>query len=205
MLFYTSVIIIFLYSTIEIKAQTNWTQFLTVEHGQYGIKLNYVGLNTTDGLTKYFYIEILELTNNNLKFIGEIKFLIELRILDLSSNSIESVKELENLTKLTSLSLNSNQLHSVQGLYNLSDLTYLDLHSNQIQSVIELENLTQLTSLSLNSNTIQSVKGLENLTKLRNTLNLANNCIKEIYQFQFMQLSSLDNLYLENNRIKTIW
>ena len=102
------------------------------------------------------------------------------------------------------LDLYSNHIHSVQGLENLTQLTTLYLSSNQIQSIQGLENLTQLTTLSLYSNQIHSVQGLENLINLKSTLYLANNCIKEIYQFQFIKLSLLESININNNRITTI-
>ena len=73
--------------------------------------------------------------------------------LDLSNNNIEDITNLKDFKKLRFLNLSSNKIKGIKGLENLKDLTTLYLQNNQISDITPLSMNTSLTTLNLKGNT----------------------------------------------------
>lgn len=79
----------------------------------------------------------LQLDNNIITKIQNLKGLVHLEWLDLSFNLIEEIEGLDKLTKLTDLSLYSNSIKKLSGLDNLTELNVLSVGKNKLQNMDE--------------------------------------------------------------------
>ena len=99
-------------------------------------------------------LEELILNNVGINNINEIELLSNSIIrLDLSNNHIEDITNLKHFRKLRFLNLSSNKIKEIKGLENLKDLTTLYLQNNQISDITPLSMNTSLTTLNLKGNT----------------------------------------------------
>ena len=134
--------------------------------------------------------------------------LINLRELDLSNNDIEKIDGLSTLKRLRSLNLSFNKITKIEGLSGLKSLEILNLSNNLIESIspILLQNTT-ITELYLTNNNISKKDDILSLITLQKlyTLDLSNNPIAEIYDYQAFvleqlpQLQYLDSKYIDRN------
>ncbi|CAL5994464.1 Conserved_hypothetical protein [Hexamita inflata] len=74
--------------------------------------------------------------------------------LDLSNNKIQNISELKLLTNIKKLNLSSNQLSSIHPLANYTFLECLDLTQNKLVLVNEIEQLSNLKEVKVENNYI---------------------------------------------------
>jgi len=138
------------------------------------------------------------------------KFSVEYETLDLSDNDITDISEikgLEDLPNLRILVLNNNEIKEIKGLGPLTHLQELHLNDNHIKEIGGLETLTNLQYLDLRNNEIQEIKGLETLTNLQ-TLYLGGNPLRDSERHlvsrnaQEIVRHCEENVELTNERLK---
>ena len=72
---------------IKIQSQTDWGSFITLKSlNDIQLELRYDNINNTNGLENFSFITHLDLSNNYIKTLGQIKYLIHLTFIDLSTN-----------------------------------------------------------------------------------------------------------------------
>ena len=94
------------------KLHIDWSDYLA--ESDTSIRLSNRKLENTNGLSDYLFIKSLQLNQNGLKEIGEIKYLVNLEELDLDDNFLESIDDLRCLKRLSTLSLKNNRIKSYQ-------------------------------------------------------------------------------------------
>lgn len=161
-------------------------------------------------------LQTLHLDENNLTAITSnwLYGLKTLQTLTLSHNKISKIdsrgwgyaKDVEKLD----LSYNDMGTIAADAFTNLNKLNSLDLSNNHVEIIQDnaFKDVSSLEILDLHNNhiswTIEDMKGaFLGLTSLRE-LNLINNRIKTITKQAFMGLSQLEKLQLQNNNITTI-
>ena len=159
-----------------------------------------------NGLEK---LEILDLESNSLTSLGKYNFneLLLLRVLSLRNNRISKIHALtfSKQISLKTLDLGKNRLRYINNTHfiNLVYTSKMKLDNNFIQNVDDttFTNMRSLTILDLSFNILTTIgsKIFNGLHKLR-YLRLDNNHINLIY-FDFSELTKLNQLYLQNNRI----
>jgi len=150
-------------------------------------------------------LEHLELYQNLLKKIDNIKHLTKLTTLDLSFNKIRLTSYLEQcpFPNLERLYLSSNKIEDMQGFFHFSSLKLLELGSNRLRSVpAEIGNLVNLEQLWLGKNKIVSM-ALPPLPKLQH-LSMQNNRLEVWDSSFFVNASSLTHLYLGFNNLPNL-
>lgn len=122
--------------------------------------------------------------------------------LDLSNSQIKhigDIKGLDEIKELKFLNLSNNQLSDLTSLERLLNLKVLNLAYNNIRSIHELGNLEALEYLNLSNNAITDLTGISKLTKLK-TLNLSNNQLSNVEELN--SLENLKKIYLQGNNIE---
>jgi len=102
----------------------DWSNYFT--ESDTSIRLSDRKLENTNGLRDYFFIKSLQLNQNGLKEIGEIKYLVNLEELDLDDNFLESIDDIRCLKRLSTLSLKNNRIKSLRGIENLTNISRKD-------------------------------------------------------------------------------
>lgn len=131
----------------------------------------------------------LNLGDNNIKRIGNLRHLTGLKNLNLSDNEVTHLEPLSNLTNLHSVNLKDNYISNLEDLYHLINLRYLNLEKNPINNFKVLPRLTGLESLNLAKTGFEDGMALSSLTHLKCLIVRENKCGKEM-----TPLSSLTNL-----------
>ena len=132
----------------------------------------------------------LNLYNNELTDISEIKRFKNLERLYINNNKITDISALEDLTKLKTLDIGYNKITNILALENLIRLDVLDIGYNKITNISSLKNLIRLNFLNIGYNNIKDISVLENLTKLKE---LGINYLK-LKSDQIEYINSLKNL-----------
>lgn len=122
-------------------------------------------IESIKGIEKFYGLEQLGLSNNNISDISRLLNLVYLRDLDLSNNNIRDlsngdISSLTFLTRLEKLDLSNNNISNISGLTYLIKLEELDLRYNNINDIsplYELENFSQFVFSNQNI-TIESEK-----------------------------------------------
>ncbi|CAH0389576.1 unnamed protein product [Bemisia tabaci] len=161
---------------------------------------------------KLISLKQLDLSSNNIKFLGkdEFRYFIKLQVLSIYQNLLESIhgEAFKSLTELTSLDLSHNNiiyLDSDLFKYN-KKIKVIDLSSNHLYNLDRIfSNLTNLQELYLSDNNILEI-GDETFTSCSSlsVLNLEMNSIQEIHEDSLKNLQNLTQIYLQNNHIKSI-
>lgn len=145
-------------------------------------------------------LKILDCENRHVQKIEGIEVLQNLEALDLNANRIYTIDELRYLTKITVLVVGSNHILDFTPIENL-DLTFFSAGKNYNKSVQVLQNFKNLTGLVIESNYISDFSFLKNLTKLKR-LNIERQSVDEIDIDAIQYLENLEELYINQNRIK---
>jgi len=155
-------------------------------------------LNINYDLDQLRTLEELELDDNEIVDISQLKTLTNLQYLYLDNNDIVDVSPLKNLTNLRDLILDNNQISDISPLEKLTKLERLRLSGNYIVNISQLKTLTNLKDLNLDNNKIVNVIPLSTLTDLQN-LYLNNNDIVDVSPLS--ALINLQDLHLSQNKI----
>ena len=143
--------------------------------------------NDTDhSLSQLSYLISLRFSNNNFTFFpNSLYSLSNLKLLDMSCNKITT--------------LNGSQLKS------LCSLVELDLSKNHLLTIPEeIQYLTYIEILNLSSNKLVTLpNGMRSLYRVKK-LYLDNNSISKLNEDIFVNMPSLEELYLFKNRIQTL-
>lgn len=147
-------------------------------------------------------IETLDLSNQNLSKLDDLKHFKALKDLNLSNNSIEDVSFLLSLPQLEHLNLSNNAIQSIAFNQKAnSKLLTLNLEQNALAELGQIHNLSSLVELNLRNNKIESLAGIEQLTLLER-LNVRENLINDLQPLK--SLPQLIDLNLRDNRIEYI-
>ncbi len=154
-------------------------------------------------ISKFKYLEYLNLYNNNLSDISAITGLIKLKRLYLKGNKLSKLPLIKNLQTLEKLNLSNNQLVDISALQDLENLTELNLSFNQLSDISALKHLQKLVALDISSNQIDdhNTNSLRNITGLKR-LDISFNQITEITDIQ--HLTQLNRLFLRDNPIQKL-
>jgi internalin A len=163
----------------------------------------------------------LDISQSNIKILGNLENLVNLEILNCDNNFLSSLEGIEKLINLEFLSCGYNQLTSLERIENLINLEYLDCSYNQLTLLEEIENLTNLKNFYCYNNSLTSLKSVENLNNLKalycydnlltslegieNLTNLIKNNKKIIKELNYDFIDSDDYIELNdlfNNLIK---
>ncbi len=192
------------------------------------LRLNDNKLNDIDSLfwSSVKNLQVLDLSNNQLRKIDDLHKLKKLTTLNLSKNQINDISPLAQMTTLRELNLSSNQIVNLdENLKSLTNLEVLDLQKNKITDISELTWLwyTGLRELNLSHNTITDLQPLSNMENLERLflkdievtdvsdlrllpkileLDLSHNLIDDLTGIG--ELTTLEMLYLHNNLLTTI-
>jgi hypothetical protein len=85
-----------------------------------------------DGIDACRYVRVVDLSNNNLTDVTDLKDLHQLERLYLSNNHISLIDSLSNLTVLQVLDISYNDVDDLSPLFELSHLSYINVMGNRI-------------------------------------------------------------------------
>ncbi|GFR45487.1 hypothetical protein Agub_g6831 [Astrephomene gubernaculifera] len=148
-------------------------------------------------------LEELYVASNKVTAIAALSHLTALTLLELGSNRIRTVEGLEQLTGLRELWLGRNRITQIGGLATLTNLRRISLQSNRLTSMSGLEACTALEELYLSHNGISLLEGLAPLTRLK-ILDVSSNRLNGLDPNDLATLTQLEDLWLNDNRIKAI-
>ena len=182
--------------------QLNWTKYIE----NTNLKANKLDISNLNGLEVHSYLTHIDLSNNLITNVDNIRFLINIIKLELRLNQLESIGNVVcHLKYLKELDLSGNK----QIIINQDNFS--SCLSNQLESLFlssidatrfdSIGNLINLHKLYLDDNKISNIDFLYNLTEL-NILNLENNEINDIKVIS--RLIKLHRLYLPHNKIESI-
>ncbi|CAL5978768.1 Conserved_hypothetical protein [Hexamita inflata] len=141
------------------------------------LKLNLNALNDSclQFIAQLENLEHLNLSQNRLTNVNELKSLKMLKVLDVNQNRILDAGFAQDLTKMENLDISHNQIKSINPLEGLVEIKQLDISQNKICSIAKLEKLKKLEYLNISFNKIIQVevcKKFEKLTDLVTNENL---------------------------------
>ncbi|VDM61713.1 unnamed protein product [Angiostrongylus costaricensis] len=171
---------------------------------------NLIGNLEGNRLQAFRKLEILDVTNNLLKKLPELKDLINLKQVRIDGNLIEKIETLafSNNPKLQLISIQNNNIVQIarNSFDSLDQLLVLLLANNSIQSIERgmLDGMRNLQQLNLRNNSLTSMdentfSSLRQLT----TLDLAHNNLRTIAKRTFAHQTKLFWLDLSNNQLSS--
>ncbi|CAL6101952.1 leucine-rich_repeat protein [Hexamita inflata] len=127
----------------------------------------------------------LSMQECGLKYLTQIKQLINLQILDISHNSLQNIDSIKFLKKLKELNISfSNSQINITPLQYFTNITKLEIEQSKIISICVLRSLTNLEFLNLANNKIVHVDtALNSMTKLQ-YLKLNGNLMSDLTALQ---------------------
>lgn len=100
----------------------------------------------------------LDLSNNCIKNINDMKIFVNLKILNISYNTIDDISSLEYLEQLDILNAQHNLITSISSLNKCRRLTILGLSDNkinyQMSTLKTFQNLKELKEITINNNLV---------------------------------------------------
>ncbi len=155
-------------------------------------------------------IESMDLSNNLIVSLSNLKYFSVIKSLDLSYNLITNIQFLSELTTLKSLFLNGNEIGSftdpLANLFNLEELGlgYCNLAFVNIKSFNYLENLTYLDI----SETSTKLDDLKSYTKLESLLmsdcSLYNDDLTKLNNFVNLKYLDISNNLLTESNVNNV-
>ena len=158
-------------------------------------------LSTVSGLETAQSLTYLNLSNNTIRNLEPLAYLMKLQELDLQHNALTSLTALSGLTELKKLNVSYNSLTSITPIVTCTKLNRLEATNNAIANLSGIDNLPALGYLSVNHNDLADISMLADSYTLKE-LHFANNNIEDI-----TCLSNLDNLEVldfSNNLVKKL-
>ncbi|ESO91319.1 hypothetical protein LOTGIDRAFT_105202 [Lottia gigantea] len=157
------------------------------------------------------WVEILDLSNNDIEFINNTVFedLQHLQTLKINHNKLAELPVFPPNSSLQNLYMNHNRIITIkpEAMQNLPNLKVMDLNYNEIMDIPlgTFPTKSNLHQLFMNNNRIISLeKGcLDNLTSLE-WLKMNKNKIMELNKMVFTNLTNLKILELMRNKIEVI-
>ncbi|CRG95828.1 leucine-rich repeat protein [Plasmodium gallinaceum] len=147
------------------------------------------------------YIKIINLSNLYLplNFLNFSNF-ENLKILNLSNNGIENLNDLKLPKKLKVLNLKNNKISSLEFLSDFLEIEKLVLDNNELKNINKIILLKKLKILRCSHNKITNLPLFQNLNLME--LNIHNNLIKDITHLVLIKnKKSLISINIYNNKI----
>ena len=108
-----------LFSLILIVKSFDWNAFVGLNKTK--IEASQKNILNLNGINQFYQtLIILNLRQNRISTINELKSMINLEKLDLSQNKIIDISSLSNLIKLTDLDLSKNSIKKIDSLYSIN-------------------------------------------------------------------------------------
>lgn len=160
--------------------------------------------NQLTSLTSYGHLtnlEVLDISNNQVDSIAQLKCLRHLRELSAAGNTISDLDGIMKTTSLVKLNLKGNRLTSV----SLEECSWphmetIDFSNNGMKHIAGLSSVPTLVTLSLDHNGLASLSIAAPLSRLRN-LRISDNKLTEL---DCSALVNLRTLYADNNKLGTL-
>lgn len=149
------------------------------------------------------WLKRLNISDVNLKHIGEIKNLKRLQKVVLSGNQIKDISGLASLESLEFLDISNNNLESIETLAEFKNLKYLNLSHNKLSRFDTISKLKNLVVLNVSAN-----NKTRDLTSLRpssslKVLSLNGSCVDQnkIQLFGTDSMTSLSGVNLQSSSL----
>lgn len=164
-------------------------------------------IDSIEGIEHAVQLETLSLDENEIRELGPLAGLDNLKNLRLPHNRLSDLGPLAEITSLITLELGYNEITDLSPLSSLTSLEGLGLSEQQLTGTNRLEDLSPLKPLVALKNLVLNGNALEDLTDLKELysleiLNLSNNNISDVSPLG--SLRSLTQLRLLNNEIEVI-
>lgn len=143
------------------------------------LTLDDCSLSTVSGLETAQTLTYLNLSNNTIRNLEPLAYLMKLQEIDLQHNALTSLTSLSGLTELQKLNVSYNSLTSVAPIATCTKLIRLEATNNAIASLSGIDNLPKLEYLSVNHNDLTDISAVSSRTTLKE-LHIANNEIGDI-------------------------
>jgi len=128
-----------------------------------GLYIRYTGCSNLAGIENLKYLQILEVSGNNITDASIISNLITLHTLNVSFNPISDASFIDNMAKLTQLDFAHTNIDNISGIFNLPNLISLSIGQNNLSTLTGIENCTKLESLEASGNPITDLSDISNL------------------------------------------
>ena len=165
------------------------------------LTLNDCSLSTVSGLETAQSLTYLNLSNNTIRNLEPLAYLMKLQEIDLQHNALTSLTSLSGLTELQKLNVSYNSLTSVAPIATCTKLTRLEATNNAIASLSGIDNLPKLEYLSVNHNDLTDISMVSSRTTLKE-LHVANNEITDISSLS--ALLNLEVLDFSSNAVESL-
>ena len=156
-----------------------------------------------DDLTKFTYLETLEIdgqTIDSLRFLSSLAYLKELKLTScrIPTDDLSTIAALPALQKLT---ISDCGISTIAGLEKAQNLIYLDLKNNTIRNLDPLTALIRLQEVDLQHNALTSLNALSGLSELKK-LDVSYNSLTSIAPIATCR--KLEWLNMSNNELSEL-
>ncbi|KAG8733161.1 hypothetical protein FRC11_008304 [Ceratobasidium sp. 423] len=160
--------------------------------------------NQLTSMTSYGHLanlEVLDISNNQIDSVAQLKCLRHLRELSAAGNTISDLSGIAHTTSLVKLNLKGNCLKSVSlEEYTWPHVDSIDFSNNGMKTIAGLSSVPTLVTLNLDHNALANLHVEAPLPRLRN-LRLSDNKLTELDCSSFINLRTL---YVDNNKLGTL-
>ncbi|CUA67143.1 Septation initiation network scaffold protein cdc11 [Rhizoctonia solani] len=160
--------------------------------------------NQLTSMTSYGHLanlEVLDISNNQIDSVAQLKCLRHLRELSAAGNRIGDLNGIDQTTSLVKLNMKGNCLKSVSlEAYTWPHIDSIDFSNNGMKTVTGLSTMPTLVTLNLDHNALTSLHIEAPLPRLRN-LRVSDNKLTELDCSSFVNLRTL---YVDNNKLGTL-
>jgi Leucine-rich repeat (LRR) protein len=125
-------------------------------------------IETLEPIAKFNHLEELEINNDHITDLAQLKNFPQLHRLDISYNKLNNLNALPELKKLKQLYLRNNQISDFTPLQRAENLEILDVSSNLINDLTKIPVMNKLQTMDISSNTIADYSKLKNYPNLKN-------------------------------------
>lgn len=153
-----------------------------------------------DDLTKFTYLETLEIdgqTLDSMRFLSSLTYLKELKLTNcrIPTDDINTIAALPSLQKLT---MSDCGISTIAGLEKAQNLVFLDLKNNTIRNLDPLASLIGLQEIDLQHNALTGLNALSGLSELKK-LDVSYNSLTSIAPIATCK--KLEWLNMSNNEL----
>ena len=147
-------------------------------------------------------IESLELSNNKICDISELKDLKNLKVLRLNDNQIKNLEPIRELKNLTVLEIKNNFVQYIDPIANLPKLSRLNIHGNPIEDFSCLK-LPELSYLSFSGGVIEDNFNFLSENRALCTLDIENTDLSNV-TVPIPRLQSLTDVTANRCQLKSL-
>lgn len=153
-----------------------------------------------DDLTKFTYLETLEIdgqTMDSLRFLSSLSYLKELKLTNCRIPA-EDMNTIATLPALQKLTMSDCGISTIAGLEKAQNLVYLDLKNNTIRNLDPMVALIRLQEIDLQHNALTGLNALSGLSELKK-LDVSYNSLTSIAPIATCK--KLEWLNMSNNEL----